>query len=134
MSKYTLVNIISNDYDLQDLRSLVDMYNSQISLINNGCFARYGGDIREELKSKFVGDRNGKLIYNLKYAEKGSEGYLLLDSFEDTSNSHKTKFYTFKAFEGNSLIDEREFTSDSDGSKVEEYYKDEHNKYKFSKS
>lgn len=58
---------------------------------------------------------------------KETPGYLFIDKYEDTGDSHETKVYEFKPFERAAVFERKKFHDDAHGEKVEDYYEQKFN-------
>lgn len=130
MSEYTIVNILSGKYPLEDFKSTLDIgtHSRFVRLRNKSVLARWGGDKRNSIKEKMIGSDSGKLIYetpiDLGVSETGEAiAYIVINYFEDTGNHHESELFRIKAFDKAEKIDEIRIEEDRRGEKVDKYYK-----------
>lgn len=132
MSTYTYVNIFTEFS--QSVRSNISL-RGYTNIYSRGSldlvFVRMGGDARETVETKLLGDMNGSLVYcapvDARLEDGDSVGYVLIDKMEDTGNSHRTKLYSVSAFQDSKLIDNHDnLDDDIVASQTQEHYDDEH--------
>lgn len=133
MGVYTIINI-TGEFESDDLKMsniINGIGGNNFSDMSDGlAVARYGKDRVEEVFETLVDEKNGKLLYDYpisKHMDTGEMlGYLLIDLYEDTGDSHETFLYRVFAFAGAELVDKETFIDDYYGDEVERYYRTRH--------
>lgn len=133
MSEYTLVSFTSSVAKELE-RDIEFAINSRNTTTRNNVTAnRLGGDKVEDVIETLIGDKNGELLWEAPIyvdVESGEVlGYLVIDLYEDTGDSHQTRLFEVRAFEEAELLDERvgedRIYDDRTGEDVEAYYQEE---------
>lgn len=97
--------------------------------VQNRLFARIGG-WNDDIDKMHGND--SRLVYDvpIQLSSKVEEGdkiaTLLIDKFEDTGDSHKTRLYEVHAYDSARKVTEKDINDDRDGEKTESYYERNH--------
>jgi hypothetical protein len=132
MSTYTLVSFTSPYVEKLEQKIRLAIHSRNTSTRDGVTANRLGGDKVEMVYEELISEEKGKLIWEIPIGEGlGSGdflGYLVIDLYEDTGDSHRLQLFEVCAFEPPELIEDRRdnrIHDDRIGEKTEKYYKEE---------
>lgn len=132
MSEYTLVSFTS-PYAEEFEQKIEFAIHSRNTSTRDGVTAnRLGGDKVDMVYNELISEEKGDLIWEIPIGEGIDSGdflgYLVIDLYENTGDSHQLQLFKVYAFEPPELVEDRRenrIHSDRTGENTEEYYRDE---------